>query len=129
MIKIGTAICMLGSLLVLLLTPFVPGAFSLSGDLASMTIKLLVIKAAISWSQGYAETVYYILRAGGDTKGVLMVDGLFTCFGPLLISTVCARIFHMDLLWIFILSEGVYLLKIVLSTYYYKKEYWVKSLT
>lgn len=129
MIKLGTAICMFGSLIVLVITPFVPAAFSLTGDLASMTIRLLIIKSTISWSQGYAETVYYILRAGGDTKGVLVVDGLFTCFGPLLISTVSARILQLDLLWIFILTEGIYLLKIVLSTYYYKKEHWVKSLT
>lgn len=129
MIKLGTAICIIGSLIVLAITPFVPRAFSLSGDLAGMTIRLLFIRSAISWSQGYAETVYYILRAGGDTRGVLMVDGLFTCFGPLLISTVGARILQLDLLWIFVLTEGSYLLKIVLSTYYYKKEHWVKSLT
>lgn len=129
MIKLGTAICMFGSLIVLALTPLVPTAFSLTGPLASMTIRLLIIKAVISWSQGYAETVYYILRAGGDTKGVLMVDGLFTCFGPLLISTVGARVLQLDLLWTFVLTEGIYLLKIGLSTYYYKKELWVKRLT
>lgn len=129
MIKIGTVICLVSSLLVLAITPFVPSLFSLTGSLASMTVRLLIIKSSVTWSQGYAETIYYILRAGGDTKGVLVIDGLFTCFGPLLISTLCTYLLSLDLIWVFSLTEGVYLLKIVIATYYYKKEKWVKSLT
>lgn len=129
MIKIGTGICIFSSFLVLALAPFVPRFFSLTGSLAAMTVRLLMIKSSVTWSQGYAETIYYILRAGGDTKGVLVIDGLFTCFGPLLISTLCTRLLSLDLVWVFSLTEGVYLLKIVIATYYFKKEKWVKSLT
>lgn len=41
-----------------------------------MAMQLLMIKACITWTQGYSETIYYILRAGGDTRSVLCIDGL-----------------------------------------------------
>ncbi len=126
---IGFMINLVGSLIIVLLAGWVPGWFSLQGKIARATTILLMIKCAVSWTQGYAETVYYILRSGGDTKGVFIIDGAFTCFGPLLISFVCARILHTDLYVMFTLVEAVAIVKVVLATYYYKKEKWLNNLT
>ena len=126
---IGFMINLIGSLIIVGLAGWVPSWFSLQGKIAQATTILLIIKCAVSWTQGYAETVYYILRSGGDTKGVFIIDGAFTCFGPLLISTLCARVFHVDLFVMFAFVEGIAIMKVVLATYYYKKEKWLNNLT
>lgn len=128
MIIIGCLICVSCSLLIFVVARFVPGMFSLHGKMAYMSVILLMIKCGFTWTQGYAETIYYILRAGGDTKGVFIIDGLFTCLGPLLLSTLCARVFHTDLIVMFALVEGVNLFKVLISTYYYRKEKWLNNL-
>lgn len=129
MIMIGCIICMGCSVLIFALARFVPNMFSLHGKMASMSVILLMIKCGFTWTQGYAETIYYILRAGGDTKGVFVIDGLFTCLGPLLLSTLCARVFHTDIVLMFTIVEGVNLFKVIISTYYYKKGKWLNNLT
>lgn len=129
MIIIGCFICMSCSILIFAIAKFVPNMFSLDGNIAHMSVILLMIKCGFTWTQGYAETIYYILRAGGDTKGVFIIDGLFTCLGPLLLSTLCARIFHTNLIIMFALVEGINLVKVLISTYYYRKGKWLNNLT
>ena len=94
-----------------------------------MAIWLLFIKSCITWTQGYSETIYYILRAGGDTRSVLYIDGLFTCFGPLLLSTIFARLFPLPILFLFAVVEGCSIFKIIIATWFYRKKTWLKNLT
>ena len=81
------------------------------------------------WTQGYSETVYYVLRAGGDTKSVFLIDGFFMICGPLLMSYLFTRVFNVDTYMLFAIVEGVYVLKIFVATYFYHKETWLKNLT
>ncbi|TDW16383.1 putative MATE family efflux protein [Breznakia blatticola] len=129
LIKIGLAIYVVGSVLVLALTPVIPKAFSLGTQNTKMAIILLIIKAMVMWTQGYAETCYYILRAGGDTNSVLAIDGLFIVFGPTFLSILTTRVLHLDLIWVFACVEGVNILKVFIATHFYHKENWVKNIT
>ncbi|WP_196029479.1 MATE family efflux transporter [Longicatena caecimuris] len=129
MIRIGLSIYIVGCALVLCTSPIAPFLFSLQGESRHMAMQLLMIKACITWTQGYSETIYYILRAGGDTRSVLCIDGLFTCFGPLLLSTLCARVLHIPMLWMFAIVEGSSIFKIFIATWFYRKETWLKNLT
>ena len=129
MIRIGLSIYIIGCALVLCTSPIAPFLFSLQGESRHMAMQLLMIKACITWTQGYSETIYYILRAGGDTRSVLCIDGLFTCFGPLLLSTLCARVLHIPMLWMFAIVEGSSIFKIFIATWFYRKETWLKNLT
>ena len=90
---------------------------------------LLIIKSCITWTQGYSETIYYILRAGGDTRSVLCIDGLFTCFGPLLLSTIFARVIPLPLMYLFAVVEGCSIFKIIIATWFYRKKTWLINLT
>ncbi|MFR8568939.1 MAG: MATE family efflux transporter, partial [Longicatena caecimuris] len=53
----------------------------------------------------------------------------FTCFGPLLLSTLCARVLHIPMLWMFAIVEGSSIFKIFIATWFYRKETWLKNLT
>lgn len=129
MIKIGLMIYIIGCAMILVSSPLTPRLFSLKGESLRMAILLLIMKSCITWTQGYSETIYYILRAGGDTRSVLCIDGLFTCFGPLLMSTIFARIFPLPILYLFAVVEGCSIFKVIIATRFYHKKTWLKNLT
>lgn len=129
MIRIGLMIYIIGCSLILLTSSFTPKLFSLQGESLRMAEGLLIIKSCITWTQGYSETIYYILRAGGDTRSVLCIDGLFTCFGPLLLSTIFARVIPLPLMYLFAVVEGCSIFKIIIATWFYRKKTWLINLT
>ncbi|RKI43736.1 MATE family efflux transporter [bacterium D16-51] len=128
LIFIGLAVSASASILICLTAGIIPKIFSLSGSLFVMSATLLRIKAAFSWSQGYGETIYYILRAGGDVKAVLFIDGLFNLYGPLLVSTVAAYGADMPIQAVYLCTEATYLLKIFIATFFFKKGRWCNNL-
>lgn len=103
--------------------------FSLSGGVFAMATSLLRIKAIFSWSQGYGLTIYYILRAGGDVAAVLVLDGLFNLYGPLLVSSILAYFANFSIELVYLCTEATYLMKIILGTWFYKRGRWCRNLT
>ncbi len=118
-----------GGALLILTNQLTPRLFSLSAMNLSMASSLLIVKALLAWTQGYSNTIYYVLRSGGDTKSVLIIDGIFTWVGPVLLSILAARVFHFDIFYTYLIVEGAGLIKVCLATYFLKKEKWIQNLT
>lgn len=129
LIKIGLIINIIGAIIIGLTSFYTPLLFSLSPQTTKIATLLLIIKCAFLWTQGYSETLYYIFRAGGDTKAVLFIDGLFISFGPLLLSYVFSHLYPLELIQLYVLVEGVNVFKIIIATHFYHKKRWVKNLT
>ena len=127
--KLVMAIYLAGGAVLIATSALTPRLFSLSEQNLRMAARLLVIKALLAWTQGYSNTVYYVLRAGGDTKSVLIIDGMFTWFGPVLFSVIGARLFRLDISLTYLLVEGAGLLKVCLAAHFLKKENWIRNLT
>lgn len=127
--KLVMAIYLAGGAILIATSTFTPRLFSLSEQNLHMATRLLIIKALLAWTQGYSNTVYYVLRAGGDTKSVLIIDGMFTWFGPVLFSVIGARLLRLDISLTYLLVEGAGLLKVCLATRFLKKENWIRNLT
>lgn len=128
LIKIDLFVSVAVSLCVFLVAPYIPLLFSLTGELLSVTTLLLRIKVLFTWTQGYGETIYYILRAGGDTREVFLVDGLFMLIGPFLVSTLASHFTGWPLPCVYFCTEGIYLTKLFVTTYLYKKGKWIKNI-
>lgn len=119
----------LGSVVLYCIHPIAPAWFNLSADSYVVAKSLILIQTVTAWTQGYSNNVYYILRSGGDMKSVLMIDGLFTWYGPVLFSLLCARILHLSLLWTYLITEGTGFLKVLIATYFYHRGKWLNNLT
>lgn len=128
-IKLVMVIYLAGGALLIVTSTVTPLLFSLSAQNLRMATRLLIIKALLAWTQGYCNTIYYVLRAGGDTKSVLIIDGMFTWFGPVLFSIMGARLLHLSIDLTYLLVEGTGLLKVCLATRFLKKENWIRNLT
>ena len=118
-----------GSVLICAAAGVVPGMFSLSGDVFTMATTLLITKAVFSWTQGYSETIYYIIRAGGQVREVLVIDGLFMIYGPFLMSSIVAYGTDWPIQIVYLCTEATYLIKIAVATYFYRKKKWCRNLT
>lgn len=118
-----------GNVIILASSFFAPQIFSLSPANVTMARNLIIVKGLLSWTQSYANTAYYILRSGGDTKSVLIIDGIYTWVGPVLVSTVFSRIIPLSFLALYVLVEGMGLIKVFISLYFYKKGTWLNNLT
>lgn len=126
---LALAIYFIGGVILVATSGFTPFLFSLTDTNALMATILLIIKALTAWTQGYSNTVYYVLRAGGDTKSVLLIDGVFTWAGPVLLSVIASRFLSLDLVFTYILVEGVGIIKVLVATYFLKKGKWIRNLT
>lgn len=129
LLVIGVTTSVIGSCIIVGISGFVPMLFSLSGGVFAMATSLLRIKAIFSWSQGYGLTIYYILRAGGDVAAVLVLDGLFNLYGPLLVSSILAYFANFSIELVYLCTEATYLMKIILGTWFYKRGRWCRNLT
>lgn len=129
MIRIGLTINVVVAIIISVSSFGIPKLYSLGEESTVMATKLMLIKCAFMWTQGYSETIYYILRAGGDTKSVFFIDGFFMTCGPLLMSYVFTRIFVVHPYVLFTIVEGICVLKIFIATFFYNKEEWMKNLT
>lgn len=128
-IRISLIIYLCGSFLIIITSKLSPILFSLTDELLSISTRLLIIKGLTSWTQGYSNTIYYILRSGGDTKSVLAIDGIFTFFGPVLMSFIFSRVIKSDLWVLYLIIESMGYIKMFVATNFYKKEGWLKVLT
>lgn len=129
MVKLGLGINLVGSLLIASFSKWLPALFSLSVQSMHMATVLLLIKCCFMWTKGYTETMYYIFRAGGDTKSVLCIDGMFMILGPLCFSFIFSRLIPVPLVVLFAIVEGINIVKILLAHHFYRKGTWAKNLT
>lgn len=127
------AICLTTSItatvLICALSGVLPRFFSLTGSVFTMATTLLIMKAMFGWTQGYSETIYYIIRAGGDVKAVLLIDGLFMIYGPLLMSTIVSYGTDWPIQIVYLCTEATYIIKILVATYFYRRKKWCRNLT
>ncbi|MCL1950489.1 MAG: MATE family efflux transporter [Turicibacter sp.] len=125
-ISAGTGL-ILGALVFLL-------SFPLFGfyDVAPATIQtartLLLINAVFSWLYYINAGLYFILRSGGDTKGVVMIDSGFNWIIMIPVAFLLGR-FEILLPLHFLLVQLLELLKLAVGRKLTNRDAWLKNLT
>ena len=117
-----------GSLLVLL-SKWIPGFFSLSGDVAEVCQWMLVSKAVLGLFGGYSNVFYNILRIGGKTKYVFLLDGLFSLVCPMTVSLIVCVLHPLSFLWAYICIDAMNVIKTGLGFYLYHRNVWLNQLS
>lgn len=127
-LKLTFILYAIGGVVLAALSPFIPAWYSLTGDLAALTTKMLLVKAVIFFG-GMSMFFYNILRVGGDTKSVFLLDGCFSMVFPMGISCLCTYVLRTDFLTLYIAVESMSILKWLLGYYFYRKGNWRKRLS
>ncbi len=124
----AVACCAFGAVAMFICSPFIPTMFHLNGELADLCYKMILVKCITGVLGGNTMVFYNILRVGAATKEVFYQDGLFTVCGPLVTSYLCARVFKVDFLTMFIVQDSMQIVKTLVGYYFYKKGHWIKKI-
>lgn len=128
---IGTSFMMafvMGALL-FLSAFFVPNLFSVSEEAKIFARNILVIMSLFFWIYMTTAQMYFILRAGGDTKSTLIMDASYMWLVNIPLLAVFAYFTSSSIYVIYILGQLTDIVKLGLAYVLVKKEKWVKNLT
>ena len=89
---------------------------------------LLLINVGFSWVHYFNVSCYFILRAGGDTKGVLLIDSVFTWLVMIPVA-FATRNFGLWMPIHFFLVQLLEIVKGVVAHGLYRKGKWLNNLT
>ncbi len=72
---------------------------------------------------------FFVLRSGGDTRSVMLMDSLFTWFITVPYALSIAYFTKVTLLQLFLLVQVTEFVKLTIAYTLFRKEHWVKNLT
>ena len=114
--------------LVFILSIFLARFYEVTPEIMRTGQTLLLITVGVSWLI-YLNTSYFaILRAGGDTKSVFILDSLFTWAVMIPVALITGR-FGLPLPLRFFLVQLSEVIKLGVAHWLYRKGTWLKNLT
>jgi len=113
---------------VLIASIFLVDFFDVAPEVMRMGRIVLLISVGFSWLYYLTASYYFTLRAGGDTKGVLLIDSFFTWFIMIPAAFIIGR-FGLVLPLHFFLVQLFELGKLAVAHRHYKKDRWLNNLT
>ena len=129
MLKLVFMIQVISGGLMIITSGWIPSLFSLSGDVAKVCSQTIIAKAAFGVFTGFAHAFYNIMRIGGASKFVFLIDGVYSVLGPMMMSYLVSYVFPLPFTWAFVAVEAMNVLKSAIGMYVYKKGYWIAQLS
>lgn len=120
----------IGAVIILIARPITMATMSLSKEAQSHLSMMMFVMAYFVILQAYNSTqVVGIFRSGGDTKFGLFMD-VGTMWGfSILLGFLAAFVFHWSVAVVYILLMSDEIIKVPLTTWRYKKKYWLRNVT
>lgn len=127
--KLSFLTALLFSGLMLVSSFIFPYLYNVSDEVRSMAIFFIRIYAAFYLVYAVNSQAYFTLRAGGDTKHVLMMDAGIFWFVNLPVVGLAAYCTDWSVFGLFIAGQMTDLVKFLVSSHLLSKETWVQNLT
>jgi len=115
-------------IIILIASIFLVDFFDVAPETLRMGRTVLLISISLSWLYYLNTSYYFILRSGGDTRGVFLIDSIFTWVIMIPAAFIIGR-FGLILPLHFFLVQLFEFGKFALAHYYYRKGTWLKNLT
>lgn len=128
---LGFSLILAGVILVLMfVTSYVaPYFYNVSMEAKHLSANFLRIMALFFVLYMFNTSIYFILRAGGDTKSTLFMDSGFMWILNIPLVMLLAYHTNLHVLIVYAIGQSTDVLKACVSYYLLKKEKWVKNLT
>ncbi len=114
---------------VFVIAAYVPNLYHLDAEINQTITTLLRIKSCLMPAYVINVCIFFTLRAGGDAKSTLIMDSGFLWLGNVLVSFLLSTFTNWPLVVVYALVEGMDLVKLLLSTHYYRQGTWLRNLT
>ena len=117
------------AILMYILRNTVPSLYNMEDNVIKMAENLIAISALILPIRVYCMTCYFIIRSGGKVFITFMFDSVFTIAIRVPITLAVAVLTDLSIYYVYLISELVEVIKIVLGTILVKKGIWLVSIT
>ena len=107
----------------------VPNLFQVSATSHDLAVKMIRIMACMYWVYLVTVQTYYILRAGGDMKSTLFMDGGFMWLATIPAMAVVTYCTDASIFVIYLTGQSCDILKLLISQYLFRKKRWLVNLT
>lgn len=114
--------------LAFILSFIVPNFYNVSAEIKNNTANILRIMAIYFPIYIITANLFFTLRAGGDVKGVLFVDGGFMWFVAIPIAYFMNSYISLPVVLTFLIVQSSDILKLFVIFKRYKKGLWIKKL-
>ena len=111
-----------------MLAPLIPNMYNVDVPIKEAIITLIRIKSIMINIYAFNVCIFFILRAGGDVVSTMIMDSGFLWVAGVLVSTVLSSFTTLPLVTLYIIVESLDLIKLLVATYFFKKERWVKNI-
>ncbi len=107
----------------------IPSVYNVTPDVRATARILIAISAVMMPIYLTNAGFFFILRSGGDTKSVMLMDSLFTWFITVPYALMLANFTSLPLIQLFVLAQATEFIKLTIAYSLFRKERWVKNLT
>ena len=115
--------------LIILSSFFIPNLYDLEPATKAITVTLIRVCGVCFWIYMINAEIYFILRAGGDTKHTLMMDsGFMWVFNIPLIALLSYKT-GLNIYMIYIAGQMTDIIKMIVCSHFYRKGHWITNLT
>ena len=111
-----------------LLAPLIPNLYNVDIPIKEAIVRLVLIKSIMINIYAFNVCIFFILRAGGDVVSTMIMDSGFLWAAGVLVSTLLSSFTTISLISLYIVVESLDLIKLIIATYFFKKERWVKNI-
>ena len=127
---LGMAAAVLVGAVVLLARHPVISLYEVSPEAAQATYRVLTILSLFLWIRGTNMTIIMgLLRAGGDTRFSLFLDGFIIWILGVPMALLGAFVFHLPIYWVYLMVMSEEVTKFILGLRRYFTRKWIHDLT
>jgi putative MATE family efflux protein len=128
LIKFGSLIGLCLGIIMLVLSFFITMIYHVSPETLQKARLTICVYTCFSWLYYLNGCLFFVLRAGGDTKGALIMDSLYTWVIAIPIALLATNL-HLYMPLFFFSMQFVDLIKLWIANHRYQKKNWLVNLT
>ncbi len=128
MLSLSVMSCVVMGLLLSLCAPLIPQIYNTEESIRLLSTELIRAVALCMPLFGFANCAYFTMRSGGKTFITFLFDSCFTCGVTVPVAYVLAHYTAMPIVLIFLVANGLDLIKCVIGFILLKKGIWVRNI-
>jgi Na+-driven multidrug efflux pump len=128
LIAFTEANCLIIGIVMALLAPLIPQIYNTEPDVKLMATKFLFVAAGYMPIYAFAHNCYFTIRSGGRTGITFLFDSVFTWGAVVPLAFVLANYTHLPILPLYMLVQGLDVIKCAIGFWMIKKGIWVRNL-
>lgn len=129
MVQLATFLAVLFGLGLFSASFVTPYLYNVSEEVRSLAQNIIRIQGLLFFIYMYNAQNFFVIRAGGDTRSTLIMDAGFMWGVNLVIVGFIAYFTNYNIYVLYIAGQMTDVIKMIVTTFYFRKEKWVKNLT